>query len=767
MYCPNCGYYNEDDAAFCGSCGMPLGQQVNAAPGSTDTVPQYEEMSGQMQEKPGAGDMPPSVPAKKKSRKIWIILAAILVIGAAAAAAFFLWILPGQEAKKYQTFLDEGNRYLNEMDYEKAEDAYLKAIAIDPKQKEPYVQLIDLYLISGERQKAKAIIEDAKGTLPEDEKGDIEKIEEERKGELDGEGTVYAWTVEPEIEADDIYYLKETDSKVYTYNEMERQMFTDYAVIKQGNTFGLIDMNGQILGGMDYEEITSGSGYYLLTREEEVYEPEYMTEMDSYYLYGDEILPAVAIEGDAYGFKGAFYYCGGLQNIFDAYGEAAFGPRTWTEPEDAIPVKSSDTMIQEAMEDSLISMDEWLAELPGGYGIYQAGGMTTDFIYDACGSLASGLLAVEQDGKWGYVDREGNVVIPVEYDASWTQYVPQNGSTAQDYCYAASEGYVVLVKDGVWEMRDSGGETVIDPGVFEEMRPVFDGKCWVKQDGRWGVIELLGEDPGQKTENETGLSASSSVEDIRDAVLAHLNAELGENGGSYSITDDETSVTDDEYRFLIRYAMPEEEAEKIIEAGGMPSANRHAGDVYVDRLTGIATFEPVAGEKEQWRLWESDGTEADNTENITPEIYRNAYEPLLDQVLEDYRDPLGEYLNYAVYDIDKDGVKELLLQIGTCEADYLYQIYTIKDGRSEYLGNISGFHTMFYADENGGSEDYIIQLQGHMGYETIYHVSIRDGAPYTEEISSRELAADDSYYSNPYPLQMTNVADKSLLDDIR
>ena len=84
-----------------------------------------------------------------------------------------------------------------------------------------------------------------------------------------------------------------------------------------------------------------------------------------------------------------------------------------------------------------------------------------------------------------------------------------------------------------------------------------------------------------------------------------------------------------------------------------------------------------------------------------------------------------------------------------------------------YLGDISGFHTMFYADESGGSEDYIIQIQGHMGYETIYHVSIRDGAPYTEEISSRELAVDEEYYSNPYPLQMAKVTDKSLLDDIR
>ena len=149
---------------------------------------------------------------------------------------------------------------------------------------------------------------------------------------------------------------------------MERQMFTDYAVIKQGDSYGLIDSDGEILGGMDYEEITSGYGYYLLTREEPVYESEYMTEMDSYYLYGDEILPAVAIAGDAYGFKGAFYYCDGLQNIFDAYGEEAFGPRTWTEPEDAVPVKASDTVLENAMDAGVNNMDEWLADLPGAMG---------------------------------------------------------------------------------------------------------------------------------------------------------------------------------------------------------------------------------------------------------------------------------------------------------------------------------------------------------------------------------------------------------------
>ncbi len=617
MYCPNCGHYNEEDAVFCGSCGTPLrrpetaGREPEIMPGQPEPERQnVRNLSGE-----NGGEPVPPVPGKKKSRKIWIVLAAVLVIAAAAAAAVFLWILPQQEEKRYNALLEEGNRYLEEMDYDRAEDAFLEAIAIEPKKEEPYVSLANLYLDTGERAKAKEIIAEAKKTLPEEGKKEIEKLEEERKGELDGEGTVFVWAVEPEIEADDIYYLKETDSKEYPYNEMERQMFTDYAVIKQGDSYGLIDSDGEILGGMDYEEITSGYGYYLLTREDPVYESDYMTEMDSYYLYGDEILPAVAIAGDAYGFKGAFYYCNGLQNIFDAYGEEALGPRTWTEPEDAIPVKKSDTVLENVTDAGGISMDEWLSSLPGGYGIYCGDSMTTDFIYDACGSQSDGLLAVEKDGKWGYADGQGNIVIPVEYDASWTQYVPQNGDTRQDYCYAASEGYVALVKDGVWELRDTEGNLLIDPGVFEEIRPVYDGKCWVKQNGLWGVIELEntadeeGDYPEEEQEKESGLSPDSSMEEIRDQVLAHLNESLGENGGSYSISDDEMTESDKEYHFCIRYALPDEEADKIIANGGMPAANRLVGEVVVDKATGTAVFEPSGGGREEWQLWGNDAAE--------------------------------------------------------------------------------------------------------------------------------------------------------------
>lgn len=611
MYCPNCGNYNEEDAVFCGSCGSPLQNVTEGRTGAGN-----EQLNGDFsgngigQNPQGPQSAAPAapVPGKKKSKKIWLILAAVFVVAAAAAAVVFLWILPQQQEKRYTALLDEGNRYLEEMDYEKAEDVFLEAIAIEPRKEEPYVKLAGLYLDRGEREKAKQIIADAKENIPEEERTEIKKLEEEREDELNGQGSVYDWVVQPEIEADDIYYLKETDSTEYPYNEMERQMFTDYAVIKQGDSYGLIDSEGEILGDVDYEEITSGYGYYLLKREEPAYDSEYMMETDSYYLYGDEILPAVAIAGDVYGFKGAFYYCNGLQNIFDAYGEEMLGPPTWTEPEDAIPVKASDTILEDVMDAGGMDTDEWLRNLPGGYGIYYGDSMATDFIYDACGSQSDGLLAVEQDGKWGYADSQGNIVIPLEYDASWTQYVPQNGDAAQDYCYAASEGYVVLVKDGIWEMRNTDGAPVIDPGVFEEMRPVYEGKCWVKQDGKWGIISLKDADDAdvseeEPEEEESGLSAESSVEEITEAVLEHLNESLGEDGGSYSISDSEMQETDTGYWFLVRYSLPQEEADRIIASGGMPSANQHAGEATVDLTTGTAVWEPIMGEREEWQLW--------------------------------------------------------------------------------------------------------------------------------------------------------------------
>ena len=70
---------------------------------------------------------------------------------------------------------------------------------------------------------------------------------------------------------------------------------------------------------------------------------------------------------------------------------------------------------------------------------------------------------------------------------------------------------------------------------------------------------------------------------------------------------------------------------------------------------------------------------------------------------------------------------------------------------------------MAQADENGGTEDYIIRLMGHMGYERIFHVYIEDDQVVEELISERELGAADDYYSNSYPIPYAMVIDKSML----
>ena len=35
MYCPNCGCYNDENAAFCGSCGTPLRTEQNSPAGNS------------------------------------------------------------------------------------------------------------------------------------------------------------------------------------------------------------------------------------------------------------------------------------------------------------------------------------------------------------------------------------------------------------------------------------------------------------------------------------------------------------------------------------------------------------------------------------------------------------------------------------------------------------------------------------------------------------------------------------------------------------
>ena len=138
--------------------------------------------------------------------------------------------------------------------------------------------------------------------------------------------------------------------------------------------------------------------------------------------------------------------------------------------------------------------------------------------------------------------------------------------------------------------------------------------------------------------------------------------------------------------------------------------------------------------------------------------YEKIYGPLVDMCANSYGE-YAKYNTYFLYDINHDGVKEILLQEGTCEADYLYYIYTIEKGRSICLGYTGGGWTMFYKDESGGKEDYILRLSAHMGYERIEKVWIDSFEVKYQVLSESETEGE--YYSNPYPLEAHYVTDKT------
>lgn len=99
-------------------------------------------------------------------------------------------------------------------------------------------------------------------------------------------------------------------------------------------------------------------------------------------------------------------------------------------------------------------------------------------------------------------------------------------------------------------------------------------------------------------------------------------------------------------------------------------------------------------------------------------------------------------VSVALYDIDQDGTKELILSHGMCLADWVNDIYTLKDGK--YVSQIGtiGSQGMFYTAPDGNG---IYFLYGFQGYQEINRIT-KSGENITEIlIESRELGANENY----------------------
>lgn len=94
------------------------------------------------------------------------------------------------------------------------------------------------------------------------------------------------------------------------------------------------------------------------------------------------------------------------------------------------------------------------------------------------------------------------------------------------------------------------------------------------------------------------------------------------------------------------------------------------------------------------------------------EVARNQYVETLRKTDKQYTKEYGSgWIDYFLYDITKDGIPELWLIHGTCEADRALSVYTPKEDGLKKIYEEGAGHSEFHKGKN-----YVLQVMAHQGY---------------------------------------------------
>lgn len=158
-------------------------------------------------------------------------------------------------------------------------------------------------------------------------------------------------------------------------------------------------------------------------------------------------------------------------------------------------------------------------EISLGYGIAVDKELVVECNYDNWLDYdEGGIAALCKDGKWAYFNDKGQQITNFEYDAVCDyllghplQYDIEGVSAESTVPYQSSYGYIAVCKDGKFGYIDTKGNRATDL-VFEDARPVCDGKAWAKTEEGWGIIELTDYSPKLGREDATDIFEANSKE---------------------------------------------------------------------------------------------------------------------------------------------------------------------------------------------------------------------------------------------------------------
>ncbi|MCR5726493.1 MAG: tetratricopeptide repeat protein [Lachnospiraceae bacterium] len=161
MFCTNCGKKLENGANFCSGCGERVVTVDDVIPEEVKEV--------------GTGYLNTEM---KKRRPVYLWIGIIAVILVTAVVITTVVIVSGAKKSEYDEKMDLGRKYLLELDYKQAALAFEEAIKIDPKKKDAYIELAEVYVKQGENEKAILILESAKEKI--DDENERKKVDEKK-----------------------------------------------------------------------------------------------------------------------------------------------------------------------------------------------------------------------------------------------------------------------------------------------------------------------------------------------------------------------------------------------------------------------------------------------------------------------------------------------------------------------------------------------------------------------------------------------------------
>ena len=286
----------------------------------------------------------------------------------------------------------------------------------------------------------------------------------------------YKWLKEPSIKAANI--ITPDASQMNTKNKFDHA-FLNGSIIFNNSKYGFIDYDGNILLEPSYDN------YYFCS----------CGQMILFDKQDGKITRSCALNVD------------GTVDTNVLMHDFEYSEYFWDESKSKAYVKhSSKSFANEYTDDNAVvvmrtpveQIDNSNYSIPvssnSQYGLLKDGKIKTELVYEdyyvpAYRKIKSTAVAFKKNGKWGYVNEEGNEIIPFECSDVFSAF---NGNLSEEkpHPYLFSYGYVPVCIDSKYCYYDMEGNKVASTVDFEQARPVINGRAWVKQSGKWGVIKL-------------------------------------------------------------------------------------------------------------------------------------------------------------------------------------------------------------------------------------------------------------------------------------